>query len=397
VNTDRAGRIIPDMNTNQTLTGPGGIASRLAPSVAAASQLAESNEMPGALVREMRDSGAFRLLTPTERGGTEAPLTTVLEVYEELGRIDASVALQVWNSNFGFIGALLGEAGNARIWRENQPEPVFANGGTPGMAEVDPDGYRVSGTWRMVSGIAHADWVVLSTLVTEGGTTRMTENGPDFRLVAVPADQVTVKDTWHVSALRATGSNEIIVENVLVSAELAARLDRPARIDRPLYRGFLPSIVVPGPAAIAVGIAASAIDELVELGKTKKTPTGELLSSLSRVQSAIAECDADLSAARELLFSAARRLQTAAEAGTMPDARDRAALRAAMSHAAKVSRRVLVTMYELGSSTSLYTGNALERQFRDGMATLQHFNLAADAFVGAGRVRFGLEPGMPFF
>jgi alkylation response protein AidB-like acyl-CoA dehydrogenase len=386
------------MNTNQTLTGPGGIASRLAPSVAAsASQLAEGNEMPGALFREMRDSGALRLLTPTELGGTEAPLTTVLEVYEELGRIDASVALQVWNSNFGFIGALLGEAGNARIWRENQPEPVFANGGSPGTAEVDPDGYRVSGTWRMISGIAHADWVVLSTLVTEGGTTRMTENGPDFRLVAVPADQVTVKDTWHVSALRATGSNAIILENVLVPAELAARLDRPARIDRPLYRGFLPSIVVPGPAAIVLGIAASVIDELVELGKTKKTPTGDLLSSLPRVQSAIAECDTDLSAARELLFSVARRLQTAAEAGTMPDARDRAALRAAMSHAAKVSRRVLVTMYELGSSTSLYTGNALERQFRDGMAALQHINLGADAFIGAGRVRFGLEPEMPFF
>jgi alkylation response protein AidB-like acyl-CoA dehydrogenase len=386
------------MNTNQTLTGPGGIAARLAPSVAAvASQLAESNEMPEALVRAMRDSGALRLLTPIELGGTEAPLTTVLEVYEELGRIDASVALQVWNSNFGFIGALLSEEGNARIWRDNQSEPIFANGGTPGMAEVDPDGYRVSGTWRMISGIAHADWVVLSTLVTEGGTPRMTENGPDFRLVAVPADQVTVKDTWHVSALRATGSNGIVLENVLVPAELAARIDQPARIGRPLYRGFLPSIVVPGPAAIVLGIAASAIDELVELAKTKKTPTGELLAGLPRVQAAIAECDADLRAARELLFSIARRLQLAAEAGTMPEARERAALRAAMSHAAKVSRRVLVTMYELGSSTSLYTGNALERQFRDGMAALQHFNLAADAFVGAGRVRFGLDPEMPFF
>src|SRR5262249_5236623 len=139
---------------------------------AAASQLAESNEMPGALIREMRDSGAFRLLTPTELGGTEAPLTTVLEVYEELGRIDASVALQVWNSNFGFIGALLDETGNARIWREDQPEPVFANGGKPGTAEVDADGYRVSGTWQMITGIAHADWVVLGALVTEGGEPR---------------------------------------------------------------------------------------------------------------------------------------------------------------------------------------------------------------------------------
>ena len=386
------------MNTNQTLTGAGGIAARLAPSVtAAASQLAESNEMPRGLVREMRDSGAFRLLTPKELGGTETPLTTVLEVYEELGRLDASVAWQVWNANFGFMGALLGDAGNAQIWRKDRPEPIFANGGSPGSAEMEADGYRVSGTWRMVSGIAHADWVVFTTLVTQGGAPRTTENGPEVRLVTVPADRVTVKDTWHVSGMRATGSNEVIVENVPVPSELTAPLDRAARIDRPLYRGFLPAIVVPGCTAVALGVAAAAIDSLVELGRTKRTFSGELLSSVTRVQSTVAECDAELRAARELLFSVARRLQAAAEAGTMPDGDDRAALRAAMSHAAKVSRRVLVSMYELGSSTPLYTGDPLERQFRDGMAALQHINHAANAFEGAGRVRFGLEPNMPFF
>jgi indole-3-acetate monooxygenase len=386
------------MNTNETLTGADGIAARLAPSVtAAARQLDESSEIPRGLIREMRESGAFRLLTPKDLGGTEAPLTTVLEVYEELGRLDASVAWQVWNANFGFMGALLGEAANAQIWRKDRPEPIFANGGSPGSAEIAPDGYRVSGTWRMVSGIAHADWVVLSTLVTEGGEPRMTENGPEVRLVTVPADRVTVKDTWHVSGLRATGSNEIIVENVSVPSELSAPLDRAARIDRPLYRGFLPAIVVPGCTAVTLGIAAAAIDSLVEIGHSKKLFGGEYLSSVTRVQSTVAECEADLRAARELLFSVVRRLQAASEAGTMPDGEDRAALRAAMSHGAKVSRRVLVSMYELGSSTPLYTGNPLERQFRDGMAALQHINHAANAFEGAGRVRFGLEPNMPFF
>lgn len=386
------------MNTNETLTGPGGIAARLAPSVtASANQLALSNEMPRGLVQEMRDAGAFRLLTPTELGGTEAPLGTVLEVYEELGRLDVSVAWQVWNANFGFIGALLTEAGAAQIWQGDRPEPVFANGGQPGKAEMDAGGYRVSGTWRMVSGIAHADWVVLTALITEDGEPRMTEQGPEILLVTVPADRLTVKDTWHVSGLRASGSNEVIADNVLVPVELTAPLTRPARFDRPLYRGFLPSIVVPGCTAVVLGVAAAAIDTLVELAQTKKNRSGDLMSSVSRVQSTVAECDADLRAARELLFSAARRLQAAAEAGTMPSADDRAGLRAAMSHGANVSRRVLVSMYELGGSNSLYMGNALERQFRDGMAGLQHANHGADAFIGAGRVRFGLEPNMPFF
>lgn len=386
------------MNTNETLTGTGGIAARLAPSVtAAANQLAESKEMPARLVNEMRDNGAFRLLTPAELGGTEAPLSTVLEVYEELGRLDASVAWQVWNANFGFMGALLSEAGNEQIWRKDRPEPIFANGGQPGSAEMDVDGFRVSGTWRMVSGIAHADWVVLTTLVAQGGAPRMAENGPEVRLVTVPADLLTIKDTWHVNGLRATGSNEVIADDVLVPTELTAPLDRTARIDRPLYRGFLPSIVVPGCTAIVLGVAAAAIDSLVELGKTKRTWSGDFLSSVTHVQSTVAECDADLRAARELLFSAVRRLQAAAEAGTMSDGNDRAALRSAMSHGAKVSRRVLVRMYELGSSSPLYTGNALERQFRDGMAAVQHINHAANAFEGAGRVRFGLEPNMPFF
>jgi hypothetical protein len=72
-------------------------------------------------------------------------------------------------------------------------------------------------------------------------------------------------------------------------------------------------------------------------------------------------------------------------------------LRSAMSHAARVSRRVLVSMYELGSSSALYTGSALERPFRDGVVALQHANHSAAAFEGVGRVRLGLDPGMPLF
>ena len=168
----------------------------------------------------------------------------------------------------------------------------------------------------------------------------------------------------------------------------------PPRIDRPLYRGFLPALVLPGCTAIVVGVAAAAIEDTVRLASTKKTITGETLAETPRAQSVIAASQAALDAAWLLLLSAARTLQ---DAGVAVTAGQRAALRAAMSHAARVSRDVLVDMYELASSSSLYKGDALERRFRDGMAAAQHFNHSAAAFEQAGRVLFGLPPTMPLF
>jgi len=80
----------------------------LAPTIAAALDEADSQaEIPQRLHSQLRDAGAFRMLTPREYGGSETPLTELLEVYERFGHIDASTGLLVWNANFGFIGALL--------------------------------------------------------------------------------------------------------------------------------------------------------------------------------------------------------------------------------------------------------------------------------------------------
>lgn len=68
-----------------------------------------------------------------------------------------------------------------------------------------------------------------------------------------------------------------------------------------------------------------------------------------------------------------------------------------MSHGAHVSREALVAMYELGSSSSLYRGSPVERLFRDGMVALQHANQSAMFFEAAGRVRGGMDPGVPLF
>lgn len=380
------------MQPDSFFTGPGGLAAELAPAVAAAAaEIDEQREIPANLLAKLRDAGAFRLLTPKELDGFEVPLTTVLTVYEELARLDASVAWIVWNGNWGFIGALLDPAGTGQIWPETEPAPLFANSGSPGAAVPAAGGYLLSGEWRLVSGVNSADWVVVLGLIMEGDAPRLTEASlPDVRLFTVPAHQVTVTKTWDASGLRATGSDDVRMSGVFVPDELVARFDVPARVSRPLYRGFVPALVLPGCSAVALGVAAAAVDEAVRLAGVK--------ASLARPRgcTAIAEADADLRAARLLLFSAAETLQAAGEAGAVT-ARQRADLRAAMSHAARVSRRVLVAMYELASSSALYAGTALDRQLRDGLVALQHANHSAAAFEGAGRVRLGLDAGMPLF
>ena len=371
----------------------------LAPSIrAAADRIETGRDVPVELVRELRDKGAFRLLTPRELGGFEAPLETVLKVYEGFGRLDASVAWLVWNANWGFVGALLDDTGNARIWGDGGTEPVFANSGMPGVAVPAEGGYLLTGTWKIVSGVTRADWLAVVGVVTENARPRLTGAGaPDVRLFVLRRDQLSIKDTWDVSGMLGSGSNDVAVEGALVPDGLVARIDEPARIERPLYQGFIPALVLPGCSAVVLGVARAAIEETVALATSKATSTGGTVAQSAHAQAVVARSQAALRAARLLLLSAAAALDAAGEKAEPVTIEQRADLRAAMSHAAHVSREVLVAMYELGSSSSIYRGKPVERLFRDGMVALQHANHSAALFEAVGRVRFGFDPGVPLF
>jgi indole-3-acetate monooxygenase len=382
------------LTTPSSVLDPDDLAAQLAPSILACAEEADRRrDIPEDLLGKIRASGALRLLTPRELGGLEVPPTTALKVYEALGRVDASVAWIVWNANWGFIGALLDEPGRARLWRSDV-DPVFANAapaGQPGAALPTEDGYVVSGDWKMVSGVNGADWVIAAAVVMQDGKPLMTDAGPDVRLFPLRRDQLTVRDTWNVSGMRGTGSNEVVVKDAVVPAELVASSARPY-INRPLYRGFIPALVYPGSASVVLGVAQAAVDETVRLAKARKR-----LAERAHCQSVIAGSQASLQAARLLLHSAADALAAAAERGVPVTLDQRADLRAAVAHAALVSRDVLMAMYQLGSSASVYVGSPLERLFRDGMVALQHFSLSTAYAEAVGRVRLGMQPQMPLF
>ena len=275
---------------------------------------------------------------------------------------------------------------------------MLANAGNPGQAVPVDGGYRLSGTWKIVSGIDSADWFIPVGIVLDGDSPRLTEAGaPDVRLFHVPRAQLSIERTWNVSGMRGSGSNTVELRDVFVPAELTAGIDDVPRIDRPRYRLHPVLLVFAGCTAVALGTVAEAVDELARLAPTKQTPFGGLLADQARAQATLGRSEVALRAARRLLFSVARELDQAAERGEPVTLAMRAELHGAMAHAASVARETLVAVYEMASSSSIYLGDRIERLHRDGMVALQHANHSAAFFEAVGRVQLGKDHGMPLF
>jgi alkylation response protein AidB-like acyl-CoA dehydrogenase len=369
----------------------------------------QEGSLPTELFDELRALGAFRLLTPRELGGHELSLAANLEVLENLGRIDGAVALVVWNLNFGSAGAYLDEAGIEHIWSAG-PDPIIANSGQPGRIERTEDGgYLLSGEWKLVSGIGSAEWVRLLGIVdpASGAAANQAEGDgaaaaagsagpPEVRFCYVPRAEVTVHDTWHTFGMRGTNSDAISVDRLPVPAELSLPFPAQSRIDRPAYQVPLVHLVFPGCAAVVLGMARAAVDELSELASTKKGDSGEPLTQDPRIQALIGRSLARLGAAGGYLRETAGELDRLADAGMTASDADRGALRGAICLAAETAREVLVATYQAGSSNPIYTSSRLGRIFADGMVATQHANLAAVHYELAGRTALGLPPNALF-
>lgn len=328
----------------------------------------EEAGIPDDLLAALRLAGAFRLYTPRELGGFETSVAGGLSVMERLGRIDGAVAWIVWNLNLGCCAALLAETAVSQIWG-NGADPLIANSGQPGRLVLARDGFRLSGRWNIVSGADMAEWAVLGAMV---------DDGTQFYFCCVPRSSMTVLRTWDVNGMRGSGSHTVVVKDLLLPAGMSFTLSTRPRIDRSLYRIPFTSVLFAGCAAVLIGMARSAVDEVGQLAHVKLMPDGTPLAAQPRLQAAVGRADAQVEAARLLLTTTAGRLDEAAAAGRPVTEAVRGAVRAAMCHVAETSREVLTAMYEVGGSTSLYN-----------TSRLAHYELA-------GRTALGLPANVPF-
>jgi alkylation response protein AidB-like acyl-CoA dehydrogenase len=369
-------------------------ARTLAAALAAGTAEAErERHLPDAVVRALVAQGMFRMLVPRSIGGGEAEPATFVATVEELARADASAAWCIAAcGTAGMVAAYLPEDAAGELFG---PADSIAGGAfaPKGRAVPVDGGYRVTGRWPFASGVDHCHTLMGGCFVLEDGVPRMVAEGrPDIRLALVPASEVEVIDTWHVSGLRGTGSKDMVIDDVPVpDAYTASLLTQRPREPGPLYTFPIFGLLALSIAGVALGIARAALDTLVELSGAK-TPTmsGRKLAERPGTQAQVARAEATLRAARALLYDEiARAWDVAQGAGEVP-VPGRSALRLAATHATAAAATTVDAAYDLGGGTSIYETSPLQRHFRDVHAATQHMLVGPATWELAGRVLLGL-------
>jgi alkylation response protein AidB-like acyl-CoA dehydrogenase len=212
-------------------------------------------------------------------------------------------------------------------------------------------------------------------------------------------NEVTIEDTWDPIGLRGTGSHHVSVTGAMVPPERTfVPLEDVPCVDVPIVRIPTPAVFALGIAAVAIGTAQGALDDVVELAQEKLpllAPT--TLATHEQFQDGLARADARLGAGRSLLVGVARQLWASAETGASPSLEDRARARAAAAWATDAALDVTEFAYRAAGGGAVSRGSSLQRRLRDVHAITQHFLVRPDTFVAAGAILAGQGLSLPVF
>jgi alkylation response protein AidB-like acyl-CoA dehydrogenase len=378
-----------------------GLAPRI---LAAADSIEERRRLPEDLVESLLEAGLFKLLVPKSLGGAELDLPTYVRVVEEIARADASVAWCIGqNSGLTMVAAYL-EPHVARTIFQESRRPILANGpgdnNKPGCALPVPGGYRIGGHWNFASGSRHAGWLqAICQVQGDDGRPLMTLEGePNVRLMLFPIEQAALLDTWHVSGLRGTGSFSFEVDNLFIPEEHAAVIAPQTRRERgPLYLFSSSGIFGPSFGSVALGIAHTTLNSLIDLAQDK-TPrgAGRTVRESQTVQALVARAYARLASARMFLQHTLRDVWDAvAESGTL-GVGQQVQVRLAATNATHEAVAVVDAAYQAAGSTAIFNNRPFERRFRDIHAVSQQLQARMAHFESVGRYLLGLDPNSPF-
>ncbi|MGE0598403.1 MAG: acyl-CoA dehydrogenase family protein [Dehalococcoidia bacterium] len=358
---------------------------------------AAAGESAGQLAPEVASAilsaGLFRMMVPAAIGGGEASPLEMIEAIDALSQGDGAAGwILMIGATTGASSVQLPLEGAREVFGD--PAGLVVGAVVPkGIATRVEGGFRLSGVWPFGSGTGHATWITGGAVVVgPDGPEMVAEKVPHTRMMFFPRSAVSIKDTWHVSGLRSTGSNDFEVADVFVpehhSYAMGTRSDWAE--GRTYHFPFFGLLAV-GVAAVATGIARAAITELKSLAAAK-TPSGSrrLLAERAAAQSGVAEAEALLRSGRGFMFDTVRDVWERAQAGARIGNEDKAMIRLAATTATLNSTRAVDICYNLGGATSIYSDNLLQRHFRDVHTVTQHVMVGQPTLEVAGRILLGL-------
>jgi indole-3-acetate monooxygenase len=364
-----------------------------------AAESERNSQLARPVVDAFHDAGLFRAMLPPSMGGADLTMLENLLLIEEIARFDGATG---WNFGIGSGGPVIASFTTHDAFKSifSDPRALVAGSFSPmGNAAVPCEaGFRFTGKSTYASGSAQATWLTASAIELVDGAPQIVNGIPRIRAGIMPISKARILNTWTVSGLRGTGSNDVEFNDVFIPAEYTFEFPNPAPTWQKGPAARIPLMVQLGGtlAAVGLGVARHAIDALKEIAVTK-VPLGTMASLRDRsiAQTQLGEAEGTLRAARAYLYASTEEIWQRGEQGEPFDADAMVAARLASVTAAKFAARAVDLVYDAAGITSLNTTRPIERCWRDVHAVTQHVTLNTARYEIAGRVLFGLPPGSP--
>lgn len=338
--------------------------SRLAQRAAAAEEL---RRLPAETVEDFRNAGLAGLLLPARYGGRQAEFP---EILDPIRRMAHGCASSAWTLGFymlhNWMLALFGEQAQDEVFATGPvlcPAPLAPTGrGVP-----DGDGIRLSGRWSWATGVADADWIMVGAICGP-------DDAPYPALVLLPVTDIRVEDVWRTAGMRATGSDDVVIDGAWVPAHRLVKV-----VD--IYSGTAPGAelhdasayrwpMVPALALVAAMPALGSAEWVTDLYAQRLTErvlaySGVAQKNQPAAQIRLGAARVRLRALRGLLDDTVGRIQVAVDARERIGRPVRADARAAAAHIVHESRAVIADLLEASGASAQFLDNPLQRAKRD--------------------------------
>jgi alkylation response protein AidB-like acyl-CoA dehydrogenase len=334
---------------------------------------------PFADFRQLAEAGLLNLTVPIEYGGDGLGLGPVRRVIEQIARGDASTALVLamhylmhaaatrerrWPEPVHRLvcASSLQEGGLINTLRVEPELGTPARGGLPATtARRVADGWRISGHKLFATGSPALRWMLVWA--------RTDDAEPLVGAFLVPRDApgIEIVETWDHLGMRATGSHDVLLDDVMVPAEYAVDVRKPAERTAPVPTATAWNCVLV--SAVYHGVALAARDWLVRyLHERVPSNLGASLATLPRFQATVGQIEG-------LLHTSDRLLQAVAEEADA--AEPPASSLATSATLAKLTVtgnaiRAAELGLELTGNPGLSRRNPLERHYRDVLCSRIH-------------------------
>ncbi len=316
---------------------------------------------------DLRQGGYLKYVIPTEFGGQGASLSDYCRVVQKLAYHAPATALatnmhQYW---MGVAGSLRAMGDNSLEWvlREGASGEVFAAGhGESGndfplflsttRAERVDGGYRYYG---------HKIFGSLAPVWTRLGLHGMTSDGQIVHAF-MPRDTegYTIKQTWDTLGMRATRSDDTILDGAFVPDKYIARVLPAGTPD--LFVLSIFGWAEPTFASIYLGLAQRAMD--LAVASAKKRTSLALTRSMAyhpEVQHEIAEMQLQIEAMQAHVDRVAADWSAGADYGHSWPMK----LVAVKHHCTEGAKNVIDRAMTISGGTGMFRSNELERLYRD--------------------------------